>query len=389
MSSSRRRGWLNALVRPWSPSGAAPRRRRRARPLQLEHLECRLALSAFLVNVAGDSSGHGTGAPSSDGNPLHGDLRYCLNQAIANQQADTISFASNVSGTISLNTNLTTEPAGFANSDGKTAFIIGPDDNITITGPGITINGGGNTRLFMVQAGATLNLTDLTLTGGSATGGAGGEGGIGGGGGGGAGLGGAVLDSGTFTANGCTFSNNQATGGAGGSTPINNAGEGGGGGIGGPGGNGNASFHLIYEHGSAVVSYNVGGGQGGGAAGSYYGGWGGGFGGGGAGGGFAGGTGGAGGFGGGGGGGGSGGGPDDPHPSGAPRALAALAAAPAGGAATPANNCSITAAAPAAGAAPAWAVPCSATGAPLLSTTTPSSRIPPAAAPEAAPPAII
>ena len=109
---------------------------------------------------------HSTVAPSSDANPLHGDLRDCLNQAIANHQVDTISFAKDVSGTISLNNNLTTEPAGFANSDGKTAFIIGPDDNITINGPGITINGGGNTRLFMVQAGGTLNLTDLTLTGG-------------------------------------------------------------------------------------------------------------------------------------------------------------------------------------------------------------------------------
>ena len=116
--------------------------------------------------------------------------------------------------------------------------------------------------------------------------------GIGGGGGGGAGLGGAVLDDGTFTANGCTFSNNQATGGAGGSTPVHNAGEGGGGGIGGPGGNGNASFHLIHERSGTVVSYNAPGGLGGDAAGTYYGGFGGGFGGGGAGGGFAGGTGG-------------------------------------------------------------------------------------------------
>src|SRR5712691_6239270 len=98
MSSTRRRGWLNALVRSWFPARRAPVRRRRSTRLQIEPLEDRLTPNAYLVNVSGDSSGRSTGTGSSDGNPLHGDLRFVLNKAIQDQQTDTITFAASLTG---------------------------------------------------------------------------------------------------------------------------------------------------------------------------------------------------------------------------------------------------------------------------------------------------
>lgn len=202
-------------------------------------------LTAYQVNVLGDASGsaNGTGAGTS------GDLRYCLNQAIMDQQEDTITFDSNVftgpaQKIITLNGALVTQPPEYTNPYGQTAFIVGAGDNILIDGsvganvPGITIDGGGATRIFAVMGGGALQLSHLTLTGGFAAGGMGGDGNTGGAGGGGAGLGGGVLIDGTassFTAEGCTFVNNQAFGGAGGSTTEGNAQAGaGGGGLGGP-----------------------------------------------------------------------------------------------------------------------------------------------------------
>ncbi len=271
----------------------------------------------LVVNVAGDTDAlgviNGSAAGTSGDSPYHGDLRYCLNQAIEAQEPTTITFASSLAAeTIALGSSLVTGPAGFANPYGQTAFIVGASDDITIDGssaPGLTIGGGNATRLFVVEGGGTLQLENLTLSGGSAQGGAGGSGGSGGyGGGGGAGLGGAVLvDGSTFTAQGCTFVNNQVTGGAGG----NSGGgfyAGGGGGLGGDGGDGGP--------GNGIIAGGNGGGLGGGGGGYGNGttansGGGGGLGGGGGGGGDAGGTargGGNGGFGGGGGGGGSRGG---------------------------------------------------------------------------------
>ena len=194
----------------------------------------------YTVDVLGDS-GNNKGTPSSDGNPLHGDLRYCVGQAIADGQQDTIVFDPAIfdtaaSRTITLNTSLVTGPVGFANPYGQTSFIVGASDNITVDGratPGLVIDGGGATRLFVVEGGGTLALQSLNITGGSAAGGAGGNSQKGGGGGGGAGLGGAVLvDTSTFTANGCAFFNNQADGGNGGSISTSGSGGGGGGGLG-------------------------------------------------------------------------------------------------------------------------------------------------------------
>ncbi len=284
--------WKRTLEKRKSVSTS---RSRRSCVLRLEELESRLTPNAYTVNILGDASGSAVG----QGSGLSGDLRYCLNQAIQDHQADTITFDPSVfSGarqkTIDLSAALVTEPTGFVNPYGQTAFLVGASDNITIDGslganvPGITLNGGGLTRLFAVEGGGTLQLKNLTLTGGQATGGVGGgdmSGGAGGGGG--AGLGGGVLVDGntsSFTASGCTFVNNQATGGAGGAAvsgdPQGGAGGGGlggagsagtgtSGGAGGLGGGGGGGGGGVYFGGGG--NGGLGGGGGGGGGGTYYG----------------------------------------------------------------------------------------------------------------------
>ncbi len=196
------------------------------------------AEQAYLVDVSGDNGTSSAGVASSNGNKADGDLRYVLNQAFLNAASgaeatitfNAATFTSAVLDTITLSKGLSTQPPGFANPFGPTAFIIGAADTVTINGSlgggsDITLNAGGSMRLFVVDGGGALVLDNLTLSGGSAKGGNGGsaDGGTnsgpqgGGGGGGGAGLGGAVLvDGSTFTANGCTFTNNLALGGKGG-----------------------------------------------------------------------------------------------------------------------------------------------------------------------------
>jgi hypothetical protein len=241
MSRPRTARWLKALTRSSGPMSSA-RPRRRSRGLFVEPLELRITPSAYVVDIGGDASGSAAGT----GSGTSGNLRYCLNQAIADHQADTINFASSLAGdTITLSSTLVTAPSGFANPYGQTSFIVGASDNITIDGsgaPGLTLSGGGATRLFAIEGGGTLKLENLTLSDGIAQGGAGGSAGVGGSGGGGAGLGGAVLvDGSTFTAAGCTFVNNLAIGGHGGNRSGGYFSGGGGGGLGGAGGGGGQS----------------------------------------------------------------------------------------------------------------------------------------------------
>src|SRR5262249_16210344 len=143
---------------------------RRAR-MALEVLEDRTALSNYVVNALGDSSGsnsgHGTGTFS-------GDLRYCINQAIQASEPATITFDASVFSApnpISLSSTPSTDP-GNANQYGPTGFVVSGNANITLIGPsaGVTIDGGGVQRLFVVTSIATLLLQDLTLQGGKALG---------------------------------------------------------------------------------------------------------------------------------------------------------------------------------------------------------------------------
>src|SRR5262249_25123340 len=97
----------------------------------------------------------------------------------------------------------------------------GPSDfgisgSVTIAGPtgnfGLTlVNGAGFAqRFFTVNAGASLTLMDLTLSGGKAQGGSAGHGGAA------AGMGGAIFNLGTLNLINSTLSGNTATGGSGG-----------------------------------------------------------------------------------------------------------------------------------------------------------------------------
>ena len=122
---------------------------------------------------------------------------------------------------------------------GPTALAITGDveiDGPTSDGDGVTILAGGSAtamRLFYLAAGASLTLTDLTLSGGVAQGFEGGSGE--GSGGGAAGMGGAIYNRGALSIIDSTLTGNQAIGGAGGAGGANGIG-GGGGGLVGPGG---------------------------------------------------------------------------------------------------------------------------------------------------------
>src|SRR5579871_1670989 len=99
MSRSRKLWWLNALARSLFSARPARQRRRSVR-LRLEPLEDRVTPTAYTVNIAGDTSGSAGGS----GSGTNGDLRYCISQAIADGQKDTITFAASLAGqTIALN----------------------------------------------------------------------------------------------------------------------------------------------------------------------------------------------------------------------------------------------------------------------------------------------
>ena len=75
----------------------------------------------------------------------------------------------------------------------------------TITGPraGVTVNAGGNSRVFQVDAGVTAAISGLTITGGSAYADSAGNYGSGGG----------IENDGSLTVTDSTFTNNLASGG--------------------------------------------------------------------------------------------------------------------------------------------------------------------------------
>ena len=121
---------------------------RRRRPV-LEVLEGRALLSTFTVNSLGDA---GTGSNDS------GDLRYCINQANADDQANTIVCDPTVFST----------PQTITLS-GSQLELSDTGGTQTITGPaaGVTISGGGSSRVFEVDSGVTASISGLTISGGS------------------------------------------------------------------------------------------------------------------------------------------------------------------------------------------------------------------------------
>ncbi len=175
MARRRRPGHRFAIA-----SHAVHHHRLRRRPV-LEVLEGRVVLTTFTVNSLGDA---GSGSNGS------GDLRYCINQANANDQANTIVFDSTVFGT----------PQTITLS-GSQLELQETGGTQTITGPaaGVTISGGGNSRVFQVDKGVTASLSGLTISGGSTSG-----------------SGGGVFNYGSAFLSDCTLSGNSAADGGGG-----------------------------------------------------------------------------------------------------------------------------------------------------------------------------
>ena len=115
-----------------------------------------------------------------------GDLRYCINQANADDQANTIVFDSTVFST----------PQTITLSLGQLE-LSDTGGTQTITGPAaeVTISGGGNSRVFQIDDGVTASISGLTISGGAI---------------GYPGIGGGLANYGTATLTGCTFSGNDA-----------------------------------------------------------------------------------------------------------------------------------------------------------------------------------
>ena len=137
-------------------------------------------LITLTVNSLGDA-----GIGSGDA----GDLRYCIDQANADGQSNTIVFDPTVFGT----------PQTITLSGGELEL-----ENIwgtqTITGPaaGLTISGGGSSRVFQVDPGVTASISGLTISGGYDYS-----------------LGGGLANYGTTTLTDCTISGNGANYGGG------------------------------------------------------------------------------------------------------------------------------------------------------------------------------
>ena len=134
-------------------SQAAHNHRLRRRPA-LEALEPRVVLSTFTVDLPTDN------APTTGGvgSGLAGDLRYCITQANADNQANTIVFDSAVFGTHKTIT-----------LGGSELELMDTHGTQAITGPaaGVTIDAGGANCVLEVDSGVTATLSSLTLTGGT------------------------------------------------------------------------------------------------------------------------------------------------------------------------------------------------------------------------------
>src|SRR5262245_25611480 len=135
------RSWIRQLFARSRPIRKAPYR---ARPV-LEALEDRCVPSTFTVIKTADDGSVGT-------------LRWAVDQANTNVGDDTIDFDKTVfktPQTIPLN--------------GTQLELSDTTGTTTITGPnqGVTVSGGGLSRVFQVDGGVTASISGLTISGGN------------------------------------------------------------------------------------------------------------------------------------------------------------------------------------------------------------------------------
>ncbi len=158
---------MSPFHRPIRPRRGPARPSRRRFAPRLDALETRTLLSTWLVNSAGDS---GTGS-----------LRWAIGQA---GSGDTIDFAPQLNGqTIAL-----------------TGGVLDINQNITIDGPGarkLAVSGSGRSGVFGVSSGASVTISGLTITDGSAS------------------EGGGIFNAGTLTLVNANVTGNLAGGGSG------------------------------------------------------------------------------------------------------------------------------------------------------------------------------
>ena len=135
--------WLHRLLkrksRPASRTGRKEVWRNRFVP-NLEALGERIVPSTFQVTTLADAG--------------PGSLRAAVAGANAHAGADTIDFQPGLTGTIAL-----------------TGGQLDLTDDVKINGPGadkLTVSGGNASRVFKVEAGETVEISGLTIAGGSA-----------------------------------------------------------------------------------------------------------------------------------------------------------------------------------------------------------------------------
>ncbi len=151
--------------------------RRRRYSARIEALESRRLLSTFTVNSTADDGSTGT-------------LRWAIGQANSAGGAETIQFNPTVFATPQTIT-----------LGGTQLELSDTTGTETITGPaaGLTISGGGQSRVFQVDGGVAASISGLTITGGNA----------------GNGNGGGLANYGTASLSNCTVSDNSASSGGG------------------------------------------------------------------------------------------------------------------------------------------------------------------------------
>ena len=178
------RARTNRTTSPAAQVRRGDRRGRRRHSLVLDRLEDRTLLSptVFTVNAITD-----TGA----GSRTTGDLVYCIDQANAN---------SNTDGSL-IQFDLTVFSTPQTITLGSGLVLRNTADQTTITGPGassLTVSGGGsssNFSPFTINGGVTASMSGLTIANGNTTG-----------------NGGGVYNSGAATLTNVTLSGNSATG---------------------------------------------------------------------------------------------------------------------------------------------------------------------------------